>query len=128
MSVSASENQFKVGGSLAFDNPTYVKRKADDELLQTLEVGKFCYVFNCRQMVIKKSSLRVQTMRQLQAKGRRCASVDITSLGSHLSLQQWYAGIMTQLFLSLKLMGKVNLKTWLKDRQELPPSQQLRYF
>ena len=80
MAISASQNQFKVGGSLAVDNPTYVKRKADDQLLQALETGKFCYVFNCRQM--GKSSLRVQAMRQLQAKGRRCASVDITSLGT----------------------------------------------
>ena len=51
---------YKVGGSLAFNHPTYVIRKADKELLTTLENGKFCYVFNCRQM--GKSSLRVQAM------------------------------------------------------------------
>lgn len=117
---------YKVGGSLAFNNPTYVERGADRELLEFLKAGKFCYVFNCRQM--GKSSLRVRAMQQLQAGGMRCVSIDITSLGSDLSLPQWYGGIITQIFLGLNLVGKVNLKSWLKEREELPAVQKLRYF
>ena len=41
---------YKVGGSLGFAHPTYVERQADQTLLTALTAGKFCYVFNCRQM------------------------------------------------------------------------------
>jgi WD40 repeat protein len=117
---------YKVGGSLAFDHPTYVERKADRDLIEALRVGKFCYVFNCRQM--GKSSLRVRAMHRLQAEGMSCASIDLTSLGSDVSLQQWYSGIITQLFLGFNLTGKLNLKAWLREREELPPVQKLGQF
>jgi hypothetical protein len=117
---------YKVGGSLAFNHPTYVARQADHELLAALQVGKFCYVFNCRQM--GKSSLRVRAMHQLQAEGKDCASIDITSLGSDIDQQQWYNGIITQLFLSFNFVGKVNLKVWLRERSHLSPVQKLSQF
>ena len=117
---------YKVGGSLAFNHPTYVARQADHELLAALQAGKFCYVFNCRQM--GKSSLRVRAMHQLQAEGKDCASIDITSLGSDIDQQQWYNGIITQLFLSFNFVGKVNLKVWLRERSHLSPVQKLSQF
>jgi WD40 repeat protein len=129
LTISNSSNfltLYKVGGSLAFDHPTYVERKADRELLETLKLGKFCYVFNCRQM--GKSSLRVRAMHRLQAEAMSCASIDMTSLGSDVSQGQWYSGIITQLFLGFSLAGKVNLKTWLRERDELPPVQKLAQF
>lgn len=117
---------YKVGGSLAFDHPTYVKRQADRALLTALKSGKFCYVFNCRQM--GKSSLRVRAMHQLQQAGMSCASVDITSLGSDISQKQWYSGIITQLFLGFNLVGNVNLKHWLREREDLSGIQKLNQF
>ncbi len=127
MNVSVQKNHnYKVGGSLSFDHPTYGERQADKDLLEALKLGKFCYIFNCRQM--GKSSLRVRTMHQLQAEGMSCASVDITSLGSDISQQQWYSGIITQLFLGFNLTGKVNLKVWLKERQDLSGVQKFSHF
>jgi WD40 repeat protein len=121
-----SSYSYKVGGSLAFNHPTYVEREADRHLLTALQAGKFCYVFNSRQM--GKSSLRVRAVHQLQAQGMSCASIDITSLGSDVSPQQWYSGMMAQLFLGFNLAGKVNLKAWLREREELPPVQRLGQF
>lgn len=117
---------YKVGGSLAYNHPTYVQRRADQELMTALNQRKLCYVFNSRQM--GKSSLRVRAMHQLQATGMVCVSVDITSLGSDLTAQQWYSGLLTQLFLGLPLAGKLNLKLWLRDRDNLPPVQKLAHF
>ena len=117
---------YKVGGSLGFAHPTYVERQADQTLLTALTAGKFCYVFNCRQM--GKSSLRVRAMHQLQAKGMSCASVDITSLGSDISQKQWYSGIITQLFLGFNLISKINLKVWLREREELSGIQKFSEF
>ncbi|MEG3435914.1 AAA-like domain-containing protein [Pannus brasiliensis CCIBt3594] len=118
--------QYRVGGSLAHNHPTYVERKADRDLLNALKDGKFCYVFNCRQM--GKSSSRVRVTHALQEMGMACASVDITSIGSDDNLSKWYNGVITRLFLGFNLTGKINIKTWLKDRENLSPVQRLGQF
>ncbi|MCZ8055605.1 MAG: hypothetical protein O9329_12790, partial [Microcystis sp. LE19-12.2C] len=82
--------QYRVGGSLAYNHPTYIERNADQELLTALKNGQFCYIFNCRQM--GKSSLRVRVTHILQQSGMDCAAVDITSIGSNDNLSQWYNG------------------------------------
>ena len=46
-----SELFYQVGGSLIFNHPTYIERKADQELLELLKQRQLCYVFNSRQMV-----------------------------------------------------------------------------
>ncbi|HAJ59626.1 MAG TPA: hypothetical protein DCP31_10430, partial [Cyanobacteria bacterium UBA8543] len=63
----SSDNYYKVGGSLEYQHPTYVVRKADYELYEGLHKGEFCYVLNSRQM--GKSSLRVQMMKKLKEQG-----------------------------------------------------------
>jgi WD40 repeat protein len=117
---------YKVGGCLGFNHPTYVAREADQALLEALKAGQFCYVFNCRQM--GKSSLRVRAMHLLKTEGMRCASVDMTSLGSNINPQQWYSGVIYQLFQGFELGGKVNLKAWLQERDQFSPVQKLSQF
>jgi WD40 repeat protein len=118
--------EYRVGGSLGYDHPTYIDRQADQDLLQSLKQGNFCYVFNSRQM--GKSSLRVRVMHQLQDEKNHCLSVDITSLGSDGNINQWYNGIITQLFLSLNLSTKVNLKAWFKEKEDVSAVQKLGKF
>ncbi|GFE69914.1 AAA-like domain-containing protein [Chroococcus sp. FPU101] len=118
--------EYRIGGSLNHNHPTYVERKADKDLLEALKAGEFCYVFNCRQM--GKSSLRVRTIHQLQKQGFICTSIDITSLGSEVNLQKWYNGLIIQLFLGFNLGKKFNLKAWLKEREDIPPVQKLKDF
>ncbi|MHC5712938.1 MAG: hypothetical protein ACYTX0_12435, partial [Nostoc sp.] len=67
-------NYYKLGGSLEYQHPTYVVRKADSDLYEGLINGNLCYVLNSRQM--GKSSLRVHIMKQLKEQGINCASVD----------------------------------------------------
>ncbi|RMH75235.1 MAG: hypothetical protein D6680_12400 [Cyanobacteria bacterium J007] len=118
---------YQVGGSLEPNSPNYVVRPADYQLYQALKQGDFCYLLNCRQM--GKSSLLVRTSHRLQAEGYRCTSLDMSAIGSQLiTAEQWYKGIVADLWRSFELFGKVNLKQWWQDKKDLSVSQQCKEF
>ncbi|KAM3099155.1 AAA-like domain-containing protein [Phormidesmis sp. 146-35] len=109
-------SRYQVGGSLPPNAPSYVKRRADDDLYVALQQREFCYVFNARQM--GKSSLRVQTMQRLREEGIFCGVIDITAIGTQqVTAEQWYASIAASLVSNFQL--KVNLGSWWRDRTHL---------
>ena len=122
-----TKNLFQVGGSLPANTPIYVKRQADQDFYEGLKAGEFCYVLNSRQM--GKSSLRVQTMQQLQADNIACTVIDLTRIGNqYITPDQWYAGIVRTLVSGFDLTNRVNLRVWWRDRDHLSPVQRLSDF
>ena len=120
-----SQFSYQVGGSLPPESQTYVRRQADDNLLQALLDGEFCYVFNSRQM--GKSSLRVQVMAQLRQAGVQCGGLDLTAIGTQqVTVEQWYAAIAA--ILSKQFQLKTNLRQWWREHLDLPPAARLSSF
>ncbi len=79
VSIGAAAPFYITGGTLPRDAPSYVVRRSDEELLDGLRAGQFCYVLTLRQM--GKSSLMVRTVTRLQQEGTTCAVLDLTAIG-----------------------------------------------
>ncbi len=102
------------GGSLSADDPTYVERKQDTELLEKLLEGEYCYVFNSRQM--GKSSLRVRVidrLHKLNFQGCQCISIDMSMLSDFsIPKESWYKNFLRVIFDKCELENSSNFQEW----------------
>ena len=118
------------GGALDFNDPTYVRRDADDQLYQALKKGEFCYVLNSRQT--GKSSLKVNLFHQLRKEGIACAAIDLTTfIETETTSEEFYLGFIVELIGSLK-DGEVELdfnrRVWWREHDKLSPVHRLKLF
>ena len=117
--------QYIAESTLPEDTQTYVTREADSQLYQALLEGKLCYVFNSRK--IGKSSLALQTIKQLRTAGLRSVFIDLSGDETKLEHpEQWYANILDTLAYELDL--DVDLKNWWQERNWLSPLRRFREF
>ncbi len=115
---------FVAGGTLHPDAPSYVKRPADDELLNLALASKFCYVLTPRQT--GKSSLMVRTARRLQEQGVSTAIIDLTEFGTEAKADQWYLDLIARLQAELEL--SVDPEAWWAERSSLSAMKRFNDF
>ena len=106
---------FVAGGTLPPDSPSYVQRDTDRQLLELAMTGQFCYVLTARQM--GKSSLMIRTARRLHEYGTKTAIIDLNEIGTEVTAEGWYFGLITHMKEQLSLPLKV--ETWWVERAPL---------
>jgi TolB-like protein/Flp pilus assembly protein TadD len=112
---------FKTQGTLPLDAPSYVERRADQQLFEALAQGRFCYILTSRQM--GKSSLMVRTAQRLREQGTRVVQLDLQAIGVNLTPEQWYDGLVVKMGRQLDLEDELE-DFWL-DNERLGPVQRL---
>lgn len=124
MSEGTSAPFYVVGGTIAPGSPSYIARRADEELFEAVRAGDFCYVLTARQM--GKSSLMARTAHRLRERGVRSAVVDLTQIGgakSGITPEQWYYGVAHAI--QRQLMPGVDSRAWWRQREGLHAPQRL---
>ena len=93
--MAKGQTIYTTGGTVQAGGGIYLSREADDELLNLCREGKFAYVLTPRQM--GKSSLMVQTARRLETEGITSLIIDLTRIGTEVTPEQWYLGLLTEM-------------------------------
>lgn len=110
------------GGTMKPGAPSYIERRADDELYQAVLAGEYCTVLTTRQM--GKSSLMARAAARLREQAVACATVDLQGKGDKTTPpEQWYYGVAKQIADGLELPSEWT--TWWKEQQMLPPAHRL---
>jgi tetratricopeptide (TPR) repeat protein len=121
-------SHFVVGGTLRTDDPSYVRRQADDELYETLFEGEeYCSLFTSRQM--GKSSLETRVRKRLEEEGFAVSMLDLTSLETTITWENFYKWIIRKIVRDFSLFNDSDLNLWLEENNRLNHTELLiRFF
>lgn len=118
---------FAVGAPLHAVRPNYIRRKADELLLETVMAGKYAHVIAPDRS--GKTSLVASVSARLQSNGFKVATLDLEQIGERdggTDAGRWYYSIAYRLSRQLRL--KINLQTWWQDHSILSNRQRLVEF
>lgn len=116
---------FTAGGTVQAGSGLYIRRQADEELLDLCLRGEYAYVLSARQ--VGKSSLMINVARELRARGVQSAVVDLSGLGQiDVDAVHWYNGILRAIADSLDLPG--DLQSWWEEYGDRSHSQRFILF
>ena len=120
-----SETIYTTGGTVSADNPLYINRRADDELLGLSRASEYAYILTARQL--GKSSLILRTAIRLRETGIQAAIVDLQRIGKQaVSAPQWFLGLLREISRGLAL--DADLLAWWREREHLGMAQRLTLF
>ena len=109
---------FREGGTLEAGFPSYIERKADNDLLQFIKEGKLSYILTARQM--GKSSVCIKTQAILAKEGYKTSYIDITSYGnSSFTVDNWYRSVLETIASDLGV--KTNVDQWWTNNNQFTP-------
>ncbi|HMA36982.1 MAG TPA: AAA-like domain-containing protein [Chloroflexia bacterium] len=106
---------YTVGGVVQASQGVYIPRQADTDLLAWCRAGTFAYVLAPRQL--GKSSLMIHTAEGLAAEGIRVAVIDLTAIGTGVTADDWYFGLVYEIGDQLALT--TDLPGWWAGRADL---------
>ncbi|BAY12102.1 CHASE2 domain-containing protein [Calothrix sp. NIES-2098] len=115
---------YTVGGTVQAGGGIYIPRQADEELLSLCRSATFAYVLTPRQM--GKSSLMVRTAERLNDEGIQTVMIDLTQIGTQVSAEAWYLGLLT--IMEDQLMLDTNVVQWWQAYSYLGVTQRLTLF
>lgn len=115
---------FTIGGTIRPGQGVYIRRKADDDLVNLCQQGHFAYILTARQM--GKSSLVVPTIQRLRDEGVNAINVDLTQFGTQVTAEAWYLGLLIEIARRLRL--PTNVFSWWKEKTHLGVTQRLVLF
>jgi WD40 repeat protein len=118
---------FSVGVPLHAVRAGYVKRRADDQLFDTVLSGRYAHVVAPDRS--GKSSLVAATAARLESKGCKVAILDLAQLGDRdggTDAGRWYYSVAYRLQRQLRI--RFDLQSWWQDKSFLTNRQRLVDF
>ena len=125
--TSATGEFFSVGTPLHAVRAGYVRRRADDQLFETVRAGNYAHVLAPERS--GKSSLIAATAARLEAAGRKIAILDLEQIGDRdggADSGRWYYSVAYRLLRQLRI--RYDLQSWWHDKSFLSNRQRLFEF
>jgi len=116
-----------VGGDVQASGGTYIRRLADDQLLQACLANEFAYVLASRQ--IGKSSLKNAVAEHLIAHNVHVSRIDLNRIGqAGMSAEKWYFGLLDEIARTLGF--DFDVEEWWSTQPQFSPLAQrfVRFF
>ncbi|MBO3461610.1 AAA-like domain-containing protein [Aetokthonos hydrillicola Thurmond2011] len=120
----AKANIYSLGGTVQASKGTYLKRQADEKLLELCQQAEFAYILTSRQM--GKSSLMISTASELKKVSVKSVIIDLTGIGTQVSAEQWYLGILLKI--EEELMLDTDVEQWWQANSNVGVTQRLTKF
>jgi len=115
---------YSVGGPVQEKSGEYIRRQADQELLDLCRKGVYAYVLASRQ--VGKSSLMFETEKRLREKGLATTIINFNKIGYAEKADQWYITQLTQVAEDFHL--SINVSAWWHERPDLTVTDRFARF